>query len=233
MSGPTIAEALAEFLSEEQQRLAPRTFAGYREVVELLQHSLNGSGYDHLTAAEQARYDGLPRDQHGERPPFCEVFGPEHITANLDEYLNYFLIRKVAASQELGRTAGTVTGKLAAWLAQRGYASAPAARSAVEAGAAAHRNLPRARKLTSLLHDLVDTVDPDACAEVVEDHFTITRVGVGKIWLQGLMEAGEVGPIRVPAEVNRLCEPGWTISGTVGRTRQRWDLVEVWNVYPR
>ena len=39
---PTIAVVLAQFLDEQEQRLAPKTVAQYRDVVELLQHYLNG-----------------------------------------------------------------------------------------------------------------------------------------------------------------------------------------------
>jgi hypothetical protein len=38
--------------------------------------------------------------------------------------LGYFMVRKVIAGPSLLRTAGTVTKKLAAWLAAQGYADA-------------------------------------------------------------------------------------------------------------
>ena len=47
-ASPTIAEVLAEFLAEQEQRLAPRTFRGYREVVELRQHYLSDYAYQTL-----------------------------------------------------------------------------------------------------------------------------------------------------------------------------------------
>lgn len=44
----TIAEVLAEFLAEQEQRLAPRTFRSYREVVEFFRHNLNDYAYQAL-----------------------------------------------------------------------------------------------------------------------------------------------------------------------------------------
>ena len=41
VASPTIAEALAQFLAEQQRRLAPKTVAQYRNAVERLRHSLN------------------------------------------------------------------------------------------------------------------------------------------------------------------------------------------------
>lgn len=45
MNSPTIAVVLAQFLAEQDQRLAPKTVTQYRDVVELLQHYLNDYAY--------------------------------------------------------------------------------------------------------------------------------------------------------------------------------------------
>jgi hypothetical protein len=43
--GPTIKEALAMFLAEQQARLAPSTYRNYEEIIELLIIYLDGYGY--------------------------------------------------------------------------------------------------------------------------------------------------------------------------------------------
>jgi hypothetical protein len=63
------------------------------------------------------------------------------------------MIRKVMASEELLRAAGTVTTKLAKWLGVRGYLDESAVEDAVERGAAAARDLPSAEKLSGLLYE--------------------------------------------------------------------------------
>ena len=129
MPSPTIAAVLAEFLDEQQQRLSPKTFAQYQDVVELLQHSLNGYAYLTLSGLDAKRFDqrfNAPGDAHRE---FCELFGPEHILPNVGEFLGYFMVRKVIAGPALLRAAGTVTKKLAAWLAEKGYADPATVRS--------------------------------------------------------------------------------------------------------
>jgi hypothetical protein len=134
---PTIAAVLAQFLGEQQQRLSPKTFAQYRDVVELLQHSLNGYAYQTLNELDAKRFDRLhkaPGDAHRE---FCEIFGPEYLLPNVGEFLGYFMVRKVMAGPALLRAAGTVTKKLAAWLAEQGYADAETVEMATEQGAAA------------------------------------------------------------------------------------------------
>jgi hypothetical protein len=143
------------------------------------------------------------------------------------------VIRKVIAGKDFMRAAGTVTNKLAAWLAERGYVEAVEAEDARERGATAARDLPKAEELASRLRRFAEDQERGGEDDEIEDHFTITRVESGKIWLEPLLEGAELGPINVPEDISTRCKVGWTISGVVGRVRRRWCLVEAWNVYPQ
>ena len=85
--------------------------------------------------------------------------------------------------------------------------------------------------LASLLHDFAEDQERGFARQEREDHFTVTRVEQGRIWLRG-MGRPDVGPVAVPAEISRRCKVGWTISGVVGRMGRSWRLLETWNVYP-
>ena len=93
------------------------------------------------------------------------------------------MIRKMMAGEDLLRASGTVTKKLAKWLAARGYVAPDEAGEAVERGADAARDLPRAEKLATLLYaftsDRYDPRDSD-----IEGMFQITRVEPGRVWLE-------------------------------------------------
>ncbi|HEY7068383.1 MAG TPA: hypothetical protein VII06_43440 [Chloroflexota bacterium] len=232
MSGPTIGQVLSEFLEEQKTSLAPKTYARYREVIELFQHSIDTYAYQYLNEADSRRFESLAHGQGARNLVFCDIFGPEHILGNVNEFLGYFMVRKVAAGPTLGQAAGTVTKKLATWLAEKGYVRPQSAKVAAERGASAASNLPKAARLEAALERVVDSVDPGACTEEVEDHFTITRVEANSIWLEGMLDGRELGPIRLPPEVARRCTEGWTISGVVGRVRRRWELADIWHVYP-
>jgi hypothetical protein len=232
MTSPTVAAVLAEFLDEQRQRLSPKTFGQYRDVVELLQHSLDGYAYQYLNELDAKRFERLSRAPGGSGQSFCQIFGPEHILPNVEEFLGYFMVRKVIAGPSLLRTAGTVTKRLAAWLAANGYVEADRAAVAAERGAVAARDLPKADRLTGRLQAFAEDQDYGDAAEQIEDHFRITRVEPGRIWLQGLLDGHERGPIELPMELSRQCEVGWTISGMVGRIGRRWQILEAWNVYP-
>jgi glutamine synthetase adenylyltransferase len=112
MTKPTIAVALAQFLDEQERRLSPKTAAQYRDVVELLQHQLNGYAYLSLDERDAKRFERLQRATGDVQREFCQVFGPEHILPNVGEFLGYFMVRKVIASRALLRAAGTVTKRL-------------------------------------------------------------------------------------------------------------------------
>jgi hypothetical protein len=113
----TIDDALAGFLATERDRLSPRTFRRYEEVVGLLADCLNGYGHTGLSELDRKRFESAYGA--GDEEAFCHLFGPEEIVDNLGEFLGYFMIRKVAAGLELLRAAGTVTKALARWLHER------------------------------------------------------------------------------------------------------------------
>lgn len=238
-ASPTIDEVFGKFLSEQRERLKPRTLSKYEDVLDLLRHHLNGYAYETLSKAESAlfhRYFNAEGDDHRE---FCQIFGPDKIVENLGSFLGYFMIRKVVAGQDLKQAAGTVTKKLSKWLAAKGYISDEEAEEGADRGSEAARDLPKAERAAQILHDALDepAIDPNDLADedyIDFDHFTIDKVETGKLWLE-LLEGGErhlYGPIPVPNSATQLLRKGWDISCSLGRFRGKWRIVAVANVYP-
>ena len=229
----TISEVLTEFLAEQQPRLSEKTFARYRQVIGLLTSSLNSYAYQTLCQGDAELFNRLYDAQGDEHREFCEIFGPDQILPNLREFLRYFMVRKVSAGAVFKRAAGAVTKALARWLAQKGYVAKEAAAEGAAAGARAARDLPQAETLACRLMEYAErqrlSVENDE--DALEDHFTIQRVERGQIWLEA-MDGSELRPIGLPPVLARQCKVGWEIAGAVGRTRGRWKLLEVWNVYP-
>jgi hypothetical protein len=226
---PTIDTALTEFTAEQRERLSARTFANYEDVIGLLRSSLDNYGPNSLDARERRRWEAAFEEDD---EAFCHLFGAEKIPEHLGEFLGYFMIRKVFASQELLKASGTVTKKLVRWLQARGYIDEEAAGDAVERAQDAGLELPAADRLGDLLHDAADAappLDPEGVADEdwVEDYLAITRVESGRIWF----ERG-VGPIAVPKEASDLAQPGWSLFVTAAKHRGRWYLFENGFVYP-
>jgi hypothetical protein len=227
-ASPNIDAVLDEFLADQERRLAPRTFRNYADVVYLLRDCLNGYGHQSLDPAERARWEAAFDD---DEEAFVQVFGPEKIAENLGEFLDYFMIRKVMAAEELLRAAGTVTKRLATWLGERGYLDAGAVEMAVGRGADAARDLPRAEKLSGLLFEqsrmsTIDahTLDDDDC---IEDYLMIDRVERGALWFEG-----GIGPVKVPKAASDIAQSGWSVNIVLCRVGTTWHVVEVGNVYP-
>jgi len=112
--------------------------------------SLNGYAPNNLEATDYALWEEYFNADGDEHKEFCDIFGPEHILPNVGEFLDYFMVCKVMASQDFLRAADTVTKKLAKWLMKRGHVSPDEAEIAVEQGTEATHNLPQAEKLGSL-----------------------------------------------------------------------------------
>ncbi len=226
----TIHDVLSEFLAEQRERLSANTVHTYEEVIELLRHSLDGYAYTSLDRGEHQRWEQA--FESGDEHAFCRLFGPEKIPEHLGEFLGYFMVRKVMASQQLLKASGTVTAKLMTWLAARGDIDAEHAADATARAKDAARDLPRADRLASLLYEVaartpdidVNAVDDD---DWVEDHLAISDVEAGRIWFEG-----SIGPITVPRPVSDLARPGWSVSITAARTANTWRLLEVGFVYP-
>jgi hypothetical protein len=227
----TIDEALEAFLADQRERLSTRTLRNYEDIVDLLRHCLNGYGPNALDEPDRERWEEAYED---DEEAFCRLFGPEYILPEVSEFLGYFMVRKVMAGQDLLRSAGTVTKKLANWLHEHGYAGDAARDRAVDRGTTASRDLPRAERLANLLYEQsLATAAVNRAALGSRDivgqdlPLQIERVEPGKLHFVGVN-----GPLRVPREASELAKPGWDVTITLIRQRGTWKVLEVGNVYP-
>ena len=200
--------------------------------LELLRHGLDGYGYQHLSRADRDRWSTAFND--GEEDAFCRMFGAREIAKYVDEFLGYFLIRKVLMpEEEVARTVEDVRS-FVDWLAAEGELTPAASRKALGAIAMASVDLPAAERLGRLLYEIgranaakVRRGAPPEFDESVDDFLVIERVAPGRIWfLHG------VGPIKVPEAASAAARPGWTINLVLGRRGAEWEVLEVGNVYP-
>ena len=170
---------------------------------------------------------------------FCQLFGPEKIIGNLGSFLRHFMAHKVMVGEEFKRAAGTVAKKLSMWLMKKEYVSGNLAREGVEEIAEVAQDLPNAERAAQLLRDAVNrlTADPNDFEDedyMEFDHYAIAKVEAGKLWFEFFEGGGRsaLGPIPVPKNATELLQKGWEISCALGRTRGKWHLIEVANVYP-
>lgn len=240
LAEPNIDAVLEDFLVEQRERLKPATLRKYEYIVDLMRIHMNSYGSNHLSKHEKRMYEALQNSRKKERVDFCRVFGPEKIVDNLDEFLGYFIIRKVNASQEDLKSAGTVTKKLSRWLFNEGHISEESSSEVFVLASEAAGVLPRAEKAAQLIFEYVDNIAIDhhnlEDEDYIEyDHFVVDMVEPKKVWLKGCFmddNVGTLGPIPMPAEVTELLKQGWTIGCALGRVRGKWVIVESGNIYP-
>lgn len=162
---------------------------------------------------------------------YCGTFGPEDATSGYSEFLGYFMPRKVMGGKETMQAAGTVTKKLAKWLAEKGYIEDT--EDAQEQAEEAAKDLPRAQEVLDLLEGYLEENSPERHGDEIQDHFWIERIEPGKLWLKPLTaHPSVIGPLPVPQQVTDLCQPMWDIGGVVAKVGRGWRLVEVWNISP-
>jgi hypothetical protein len=224
-----IRAVLAEFLVEQSERLKSDTFAKYRSIVELLQAHIDGYAYGSLDQVEKELWDELFNAGGAEHREFCEIFGPEKIPENIGMFLGDFMPRKVACGKELLRAAGTVVKKLGKWLADKSYIDSEIAKDMADSGARASRDLPAAEGLSEMLRAYASKL-PAPAGEYIEGYFYVTVIGSESLGLED-MDGGESMIVPVPRQAAKVCQPGWTISGSVCESADGWRLAEVWNVY--
>ncbi len=229
-ANPNIDQILTRFLRDQRERLKPRTFHRYEEVITLFQTSLNLYGYQELpTVGENTLYRRLVdyKDQ-----TFCAIFGPEKIPSGVPTFLSYFMIRKVMASESLLRAAGTVIRRLMKWLVDHEYAPKEEARKAMELAAEASRELPAAERLARLLYDFAQTHPPRTWTDELDDYFVVEDVRPGVLLLSGLTVDTGILEVKVPRVISDHCKVGWQINLLLGETRTGWRILESGNVYP-
>jgi hypothetical protein len=203
----------------------------YENVIDLLRLCLNGYGPNALDEPDRQRWEETYED---DEEAFCHLFGPEYILSEVSEFLGYFMVRKVMAGQDLLRSAGTVTKKLAIWLHEHGYAGETARDRAVDRGTTATRDLPRAERLANLLYEQsLATAAVNRAALGSRDivgqdlPLRIERIEPGKLYFVGVD-----GPVHVSRGASDLAKPGWDVTISLIRQRDTWKVLEVGNVYP-
>jgi len=225
----TIKDVFNEFLAEQEARLKPRTYSGYYETIELFEDCLNGYGHNSLSIEESERFDEL----YGDKKDFCEVFGPDVIdSAQIAEFLDYFMIKKVIASDTLLKTVGTVTRKLVKWLGEKGYVFEEDYDNMIDVVDKLKADMPAVAELADLIYDYIYQSSDVDFEETKDGYFKVADIKPGELWLGDYGGSKKlVGPVIVSEEISSKCKKGWSINLLLGKTGKDWQMIESGYVY--
>ena len=170
-----ISQVSEEFLADQKGRISAKTFSKYESIIQLY-----GSYLESYWPGHDGEYDKITKAGG----TYCSTFGPEDATVGYSEFLGYFMPRKVMCGKETMQAAGTVTKKLAKWLAEKGYIEDT--EDAQERAGEAAKDLPNAQTVLDILNAYCDETAPVRHGGEIEDHFYIDRIEPGKLWLNPL-----------------------------------------------
>jgi hypothetical protein len=225
----TIKEIFDEFLVEQQARLKPRTYRGYEEAISLFEDCLDGYGHNSLSPEDADLFDEL----YDEGKEFCEVFGPDRITdSEIAEFLDYFMVRKVAGSNTLIEAVGRVIRKFVKWMGEKGYMDPERYEEASRTVDELKGNLVKVAELGDLIYDYIHE-SPDVNFEETKDgYFRVVDIKPGELWLEDYLGSDQViGPVIVSEEISSRCKEGWAINLMLGKIGKSWRMLECGFVY--
>lgn len=227
----TIKQVIGEFLKEQQARLKPSTYRRYEDAMYLFKHYLNDYAYQYLDEKDRKLFDKL----YDKNKEFCEIFGPDKISSSvINEFLDYFMNRKVMGGKGLMETVGRVMRKFVKWMNEKGYINEEEYENTAEIVDELKDELPKVEELSSLIYDYIQNNPPEDFTERVDGYFCVTKIEPRKLWLEDYIEGGEtIGPVSVSTEISSMCKLGWVICLELGKTSKGWQMLESGNVYPK
>lgn len=227
----TIKTTLKEYLKDEKQRLAPKTYSGYEDAIYIFEQYLNGYAHQYLSTEDSEYFDKQYREKNKE---YCEVFGPEFIGASvMENFLGYFMIRKVVASKDRMKTIGRVMHKLVKWLHEKGYMDDEIFKNTEKDIRRLKSEAPDAEEFSDLLCLYAMTHSPSDYSEDLDDFFRIAKIEPGKLWFENLYDSKiQIGPVSLPPEITSKARTGWSLSLLLGKTKKGWQVLESGSAYP-
>src|SRR5688572_20461622 len=95
---PTINQIFDDFLVLQRARVSESAVSRYEEVLDCFRSCMDGYGHQWLSEEEAERFN-REYDRDEEAGSFCNLFGPEKVLENLDDFVGWFLVRKTVVSK--------------------------------------------------------------------------------------------------------------------------------------
>ncbi|MBS3811560.1 MAG: hypothetical protein KGY44_06840 [Halanaerobiales bacterium] len=227
----SLKQTFEKFLKEQKERVAKRTFTKYKDVIYLFESYLDSYAYQYLDEEDYELYED---EMYSCGTEYCEMFSIDKISGiEIDEFMTYFMIRKVMGSKELMKNTGTVLRRFIKWLKENSYINNKKFDMLYSTVNENKNDLPKVEELADLLYDHGSKNIFYQYNQYEEDNFLITKVEEGKLWLESYMkENKKVGPVKVSKRISSLAQEGWSVYLVLGKKGNSWYIVESGNVYP-
>ncbi len=242
----TISDIFSKFLKYKKNDVKKATYDKYDFIIFLFEDSLNNYSHIYLDEDEQAIFE---RKYDQENKEFCEIFGIDKISnTDIEQFMEYFLIRKVIGDKETIKYSGTVLRQLLKWLKNNSYIDnnyydefisivnrlKGELSNALDVADILSEKVMDGKMNSDIFHFGMDNGNRDAeYEETKEAIFSITEIKKGKLWLIDYSDPSEIfGPVIVPEEVSAMAKEGWKLYLVIGKKNNKWHILESGNVYP-
>ncbi|GGJ94913.1 hypothetical protein GCM10007063_16820 [Lentibacillus kapialis] len=224
-----IDTVLGAFLAEQHNRLKQKSYRDYEDVIHFFQDYLNQYAPNRLNEDEWKKWEA---QFHEDEDCYTKMFSPEKLSSgSFDEFLDYFMIRKVMSSVSFMKAAVKVMKKLNKWLFENGYINQSTYHNVLEYFDEA-KDLPDVEKLADLFLDYAEKTPDKPFEEILEGYFSIKSIERGQLWLdEAIGSKRDIGPLRVSTQISNLCKKGWDINVAIGKYQGEWYILESGNVY--
>mgnify|MGYP006283816409 CR=1 FL=1 len=226
-----ITQTFESFLKEREESLSKKTYQKYNNVIELFENYLNGYAYKNLEDENYQKFEKM-FNQKGKQ--YCETFTVQNLsTVEFNEFLSYYMIRKVMGSKSLMKDTGTVLRKFTTWLHENEYLADKQYEMLYSTINDLKDDLPKLEELSDLLYENGRKNSIYTYDEYKESNYLINRIEEGKLWLEDYMEPEEVvGPVYVTEEISSKAQKDWSVYLVLGRAENNWYIIESGMVYP-
>ena len=226
-----ITQTFESFLKEREESLSKKTYQKYNNVIELFENYLNGYAYKNLEDENYQKFEKM-FNQKGKQ--YCETFTVQNLsTVEFNEFLSYYMIRKVMGSKSLMKDTGTVLRKFTTWLHENEYLEDKQYEMLYSTINDLKDDLPKLEELSDLLYENGRKNSIYTYDEYKESNYVINRIEEGKLWLEDYMEQEEiVGPVYVTEEISSKAQENWSVYLVLGRAENNWYIIESGMVYP-
>ncbi len=227
----TLKDVFQEFLDEQKQNLKPQSYSGYERTVNYFMHYLNSYAPEHLDEEDLELYDEFSQ---GDDLEYCEIFDIRHIGyGEIEEFLGVYVIVNKTDSKNFLKVMGRVMYRLVTWLHEKGYINDVAFEKTDKRVKKLKCDLPIAVEVSSLISEYAMKSPHGKYAKELDSRFTIKKIEPGELWLEDFKSTGEyTGPVLVSEEISSLCRVGWTVVLRIGKTGDKWGIIDSKAVYP-
>lgn len=222
---------LDEFLTAQNNRLKQRTYEDYEGVIELFRDYLNYNAEFLVIGDERSKWE---EQFEKDEDCFTKMFGQDKLdSGSVEEFLDYFIIRKVASGEDFMKIAVRVMKKLSKWLYENQYVDECEYDELMEYFGEGGKELPNIEKLADLIFQHAHNDRFKQYENVLEGYFSISDINSGELWLNEFTGSKRnIGPVIVTKEISRLSQKGWLVNLVIGEDRGKWEILESGNVYP-